>query len=110
MDVPHVLWYSVCWMILSLIPSAAAELPQHLDLQRSLLAAATFEGTCSPRRTRRFVFQIMSYLGSVVSAQQVGAYPCGCSPGQAQGLPLPQDIEKIRFVFQVPGQVYRERG
>jgi imidazolonepropionase-like amidohydrolase len=31
-----------------------------------------------------------------VSSQKVGANPCGCPPGQAQDLPLPQDIEKIR--------------
>jgi hypothetical protein len=30
-----------------------------------------------------------------VSSQKVGANPCGCPPGQAQDLPLPQDIEKI---------------
>jgi hypothetical protein len=41
--------------------------------------------------------------GKSVSSQKVGATPCGCPPGQAhpqvpvgEGLPLPQDIEKIR--------------
>jgi hypothetical protein len=32
-----------------------------------------------------------------VSSQKVGANPYGCPPGQAQDLPLPQDIEKIRI-------------
>jgi hypothetical protein len=32
----------------------------------------------------------------LVSSQKVEATPCGCPLGQAQDLPLPQDIEKIR--------------
>jgi hypothetical protein len=35
-------------------------------------------------------------LENKVSSQKVGANPCGCPPGQAQDLPLPQDIEKIQ--------------
>jgi hypothetical protein len=34
-----------------------------------------------------------------VSSQKVGADPCGCPPGQVQDLPLPQDIEKIRYSY-----------
>jgi hypothetical protein len=34
----------------------------------------------------------------LVSSQKVEATPCGCPLGQAQGLPLPRDIEKIRFL------------
>jgi hypothetical protein len=32
-----------------------------------------------------------------VSSQKVGVNPCGCPLGQAQDLPLPQDIEKIHL-------------
>jgi hypothetical protein len=35
------------------------------------------------------------YIDQEVSSQKVRANPRGCPPGQAQDLPLPQDIEKI---------------
>jgi hypothetical protein len=37
-----------------------------------------------------------------VSSQKVGANPCGCPLGQAQDLPLPQDIEKIQLSQHTP--------
>jgi hypothetical protein len=40
----------------------------------------------------------------LVSSQKVGANPCGCPRGQAQDLPLPQDIEKIHILY-VPDRI-----
>ena len=39
-----------------------------------------------------------------VSSQNVGANPCGRPAGQAQGLPLPQVIEKMRLEQRCSGE------
>jgi hypothetical protein len=44
-------------------------------------------------------FQRKWYIRQIVSSQKVGANPCGRLAGQAQGLPLPQVIEKIRQIL-----------